>query len=160
MMKNILFYTLLFFSSLMMTGLSSAQEPMRLQQDENPLIIQTLNKSTELKLEIADDDEKRMRGLMFRTDLPQNSAMLFVFERPRMITMWMRNTPLPLDMLFLDEQGVVKNIHKNAQPFSESLISSGTEVSYVVELHAGDADRFDIKSGDKVMHQRICGACK
>lgn len=159
-MKHILFCVLLVFSSLTMTNWSAAQEPMRLEPDDKPLIIQTLNNSRELQVEIADDDEKRMRGLMFRTDLPQNSAMLFVFERPRMITMWMRNTPLPLDMLFLDEQGIVKNIHKNAQPFSESLISSGIEASFVVELHAGDSDRLGIQKGDKVLHKRVCGACK
>ncbi len=159
-MKHILFCVLLVFSSLTMTNWSAAQEPMRLEPDDKPLIIQTLNSSSELQVEIADDDEKRMRGLMFRTDLPQNSAMLFVFERPRMITMWMRNTPLPLDMLFLDEQGIVKNIHKNAQPFSESLISSGIEASFVVELHAGDSDRLGIQKGDKVLHKRVCGACK
>lgn len=159
-MKHILFCVLLVFSLITMTNWSAAQEPMRLEPDDKPLIIQTLNSSSELQVEIADDDEKRMRGLMFRTDLPQNSAMLFVFERPRMITMWMRNTPLPLDMLFLDEQGIVKNIHKNAQPFSESLISSGIEASFVVELHAGDSDRLGIQKGDKVLHKRVCGACK
>lgn len=160
MTKNILFSVLIAIFSLATTLFSYAQEPMRLPPDANPLVIESNGKDYEFQLEIADTDESRMRGLMYRTDFPANGAMLFVFDQRRLITMWMRNTPLPLDMLFLDEQGIIQTIHQNAVPFSEAIISSGVAVSYVVELHAGDVARFGIKAGDKVKHERICGACK
>ncbi len=75
-----------------------------------------------------------MRGLMWRTDFPKDRAMIFILGEMRRIVMWMQNTPLPLDMVFLDDKGPVVAIHENAVPFSENLTSSEVPAAYAVEL--------------------------
>ncbi|MCX8997599.1 DUF192 domain-containing protein [Rhizobiaceae bacterium BDR2-2] len=101
-------------------------------------------------VELAVSDEQRMRGLMHRQSMPDDHGMWFDFGASRLVTMWMRNTVLPLDMLFIDEQGEVKHIRERAVPFSEELISSGGPVRYVLELNAGTVERLRIGTGSRV----------
>lgn len=101
-------------------------------------------------VELAITDEQRMQGLMHRKSMPEDHGMLFDFGETRPVMMWMKNTNLPLDMLFLDERGVVRHIKQGAVPFSESLISSGGPVRYVLELNAGTVKRLGLAIGNRV----------
>ncbi|PYE89675.1 DUF192 domain-containing protein [Phyllobacterium leguminum] len=134
-------------------------EPMRLPVDAHPLVFQTAKGKVSLDVEIADTDSERMQGLMNRTDFPENRAMLFTFDETRPITMWMKNTPLPLDMVFIAQNGRIAAIRENTEPFSEAIISSIAPVKYVVELRAGAAKRLGLAIGDPVRHPAICGQC-
>ncbi len=131
------------------------QAPMHLPIDAAPLTVNTAKGDVPFRVEIADTDEERERGLMFRTDLKDDSAMLFVFDKSRLVTMWMENTPSALDMLFLDEEGRITAIRENAVPFSRDIISSGGSVRFVVEVKAGTARRLGLTIGDKVRHPAI-----
>ncbi|MHC1549148.1 DUF192 domain-containing protein [Phyllobacterium sp. K27] len=129
--------------------------PMHLPVDPVALTINTAKGDVPFSVEIADNEEERQRGLMFRTDLKDNSAMLFVFDQVRLISMWMENTPSALDMLFLDQNGRIAAIHQNAVPFSRDVISSGGPVKFVVEVKAGTVQRLGLRVGDKVRHPAI-----
>jgi uncharacterized membrane protein (UPF0127 family) len=113
--------------------------------------IETSSGTQKLDVEVAGDDASRERGLMFRRVMPQNHGMIFLFGNERMITMWMRNTYLPLDMIFVKTSGIIAHIAKNTEPFSEEVISSGAPVSAVIEVNAGVADKLGIKPGDRVV---------
>jgi uncharacterized protein len=131
------------------------QTPMHLSIDATPLTVNSARGDVPFGVEIADTEEERERGLMFRTDLKDNSAMLFVFDRSRLVTMWMENTPSALDMLFLDNNGRIIAIRENAVPFSRDVISSGEPARFVVEVKAGTARRLGLTIGDKVRHPAI-----
>lgn len=136
-------------------ALAQENAPMHLPIDPVMLTINTARGDVPFSVEIADEEEERQRGLMFRTDLKDNSAMLFVFDRTRLVTMWMENTPSALDMLFLNESGRITAIRQNAVPFSRDTISSGGPVKFVVEVKAGTAQRLGLRVGDKVRHPAI-----
>lgn len=102
--------------------------------------------------EIADDPQERSRGLMFRQSMPPKHGMLFDFGEVRPVHMWMRNTPLSLDMIFLDETGTVTRIAERTTPFSDAIIDSGGPISHVLELNAGIARLIGLKPGDRVEH--------
>jgi uncharacterized protein len=105
-----------------------------------------------IDVEIADDSKEKQLGLMFRTELPQGTGMLFPYGSPREITMWMHNTYIPLDMVFLRPDGTVHRIEKRAEPLSDRIIPSQGPVSAVLELPGGDAERLGLKPGDRVRH--------
>jgi uncharacterized membrane protein (UPF0127 family) len=107
---------------------------------------------TPIDVEIADDPKEKQLGLMFRTELPQGSGMLFPYGSPREITMWMRNTYIPLDMVFIRPDGTVHRIEERAEPLSDRVITSQGPVSAVLELPGGDAERLGLKPGDRVRH--------
>lgn len=102
---------------------------------------------------LADSAEARARGLMYVTRLEPDRGMLFDFEAATVVTMWMKNTPLSLDMLFIDEQGVIARIAARTRPFSTELISSGTEVRAVLEINGGLAGQLGIAAGDRIVHR-------
>ncbi len=101
---------------------------------------------------IADTGERQMQGLMFVRDLPANEGMLFVHDRPRIASMWMKNTFIPLDMLFIDARGRIVTIHENTTPHSLDPLSSGQPVLAVLELRGGEVARRGIRTGDRVVH--------
>jgi hypothetical protein len=103
-------------------------------------------------LEIADTPETRARGLMFRTDLAADSGMLFVWDEPAPRSFWMRNTPLPLDIIFLDEAGQVVNVAARTTPFSEKRLPSEGPALAVLEVNAGEAERRGIGPGTQARH--------
>lgn len=105
-----------------------------------------------LVVEMADTHEKRMHGLMYRTDLPENQGMLFEFSKPQRIGMWMANTPLSLDMIFIDETGKVTEIISGTVPFSRDLIQAEYKNKAVLEMHAGSAERLGIQEKDIIRH--------
>ncbi len=105
-----------------------------------------------IDIEVAEDPQEKAMGLMFRTDLADNQGMLFPYSDARELSMWMRNTYIPLDMLFIRPDGVIHRIEKRAEPMSERIINSDGDVSAVLELPGGAAERFGIKAGDRVRH--------
>ncbi len=106
-------------------------------------------------VEIADDAAERAQGLMFRDDLAPMAGMLFIYEAPVRATFWMKDTPLPLDMIFLDPAGRVTRVIANAEPFSRTTRDGGFGVQYVLEIHGGLAARLGIGPGDVLRHPGI-----
>lgn len=100
---------------------------------------------------------QQQQGLMWIRELPRDAGMLFMHAAPRPMDMWMKNTYVPLDMLFFDADGRISHIHRNATPRSESIISSGGMVAGVLELLAGEADRRGIRIGDRITLPRLPG---
>jgi uncharacterized protein len=102
---------------------------------------------------LADTPEARARGLMHVTELDPDRGMLFDFETPRIVSMWMKNTPLSLDMLFIDAEGRIARIEARTRPYSKKVISSQAEVVAVLEINGGRAEQLGIAAGDRVLHR-------
>jgi uncharacterized protein len=99
---------------------------------------------------IADNEDKRAKGLMGRRSMPENAGMLFVFDKETVLSFWMKDTYLPLDMIFVDDAFEIVNIVKNTKPLDKDIIPSVYPGRYVVETNAGFSDRNGIKIGDKI----------
>lgn len=144
--------TALWLSALLIMPVACAEAPAPSDSDHSSLIIETATGNVTFAVELADTDEKLQRGLMFREHLPADTGMLFDFDQSRIITMWMRNTPLPLDMIFITAQGRISHIAENTVPFSEAIISSRYPAASVFEVNAGTVQRLGIRVGDTVRH--------
>ena len=101
---------------------------------------------------VADDDARRARGLMFVTKMPDEKGMLFIYPQTQPIAMWMKNTHIPLDMLFVRADGRVERVVENTTPMSTKTIESGGPVLAVIELNGGVAKRNNIRAGAQVIH--------
>lgn len=124
-----------------------------------PLSIQTADgKVHDFTVEIATTSAQREQGLMFRKSMAPANGMLFNFDTDREVTMWMRNTLIPLDMVFISKAGKVTHVHANAVPHSEDIISSRGPVRYVLELNGGAAKQLGISKGDTVRSKQIGNA--
>lgn len=108
--------------------------------------------SSIIEVEVAKTPEEQATGLMFRKELSAHKGMLFIYKSSKEVSMWMRNTYIPLDMIFIRHDGVVHRIEKETEPLSEEIISSKGPVSAVLELPSGTADRLGLKAGDRVQH--------
>jgi uncharacterized membrane protein (UPF0127 family) len=117
-----------------------------------PLSIVTASGPHKFSVEVMRDDNQRARGLMYRRSMPKDRGMLFDFKREEPVSMWMKNTYLPLDMVFIDRSGRVVNVAENAEPLSERIIPSGAPVLAVLELNAGVAREIGLKVGDRLQH--------
>ena len=106
-------------------------------------------------VDVADDADERARGLMFRETLARSSGMLFVYERPQHAVFWMRNTLIPLDMVFADATGTVTRVHEGAVPGDETGIDGGTNVAAVLEINGGLARRLGIAPGAVLRHPEV-----
>ena len=106
-------------------------------------------------VELADDAAERAQGLMFRETLDPASGMLFVYESPRRAMFWMKNTLIPLDMIFADASGTVTRVHSNAVPGDLTPIDGGEGVTYVLEITGGLAERLGIAPGAELRHPAI-----
>jgi hypothetical protein len=104
------------------------------------------------KVEVAETPAQMTQGLMFRPSLAPDAGMLFDYREPTTATMWMRNTLIPLDMLFVDDHGRIVNIHQRAVPQSLDLIAAAAPVRAVIELNGGTTARLGIMPGDQVVH--------
>jgi uncharacterized protein len=116
------------------------------------LQIVTATGAHDFQVEIARDEASRARGLMDRRFMPVDHGMLFEFDREAPEAFWMKDTYIPLDMIFISRAGVVTNIAANAEPLSERAIPSGPPCMAVLELNGGAAARIGLKLGDKVRH--------
>ena len=114
------------------------------------IVLNTQGGQTEIAAEIALSQPEQQLGLMFRTGMGDNEGMLFVYAQPQDLAMWMHNTYLALDMVFIRGNGTVARIEANAQPLSDRVIASGGAVRAVLELKAGTAQRLGLKAGDRV----------
>nr|WP_246146601.1 DUF192 domain-containing protein [Maritimibacter alkaliphilus] len=103
-------------------------------------------------VEIADDDAERAQGLMFRESLPSGQGMLFIYESPRPASFWMKNTLIPLDMIFVGADGVVRNVHENAVPGDLTPIRGGDDILAVLEIRGGLAGAIGIEAGAEMRH--------
>jgi uncharacterized membrane protein (UPF0127 family) len=118
--------------------------------EKHPLSFITSSGKHAITVEVADEEQERNLGLMFRRSLGDDEGMIFLYKEEQIITMWMKNTYLPLDMIFVRKDGIIHRIERDTEPFSESVISSGAEVLAVIEMKAGSAGRLGLKPGDKV----------
>ncbi|MDM9644542.1 DUF192 domain-containing protein [Rhizobium sp. S163] len=124
--------------------------------DKEPLVIETTaGQKYNFTVEIADTNEQRQRGLMYRQDMAADAGMIFDFGASKRVQMWMENTVLPLDMLFVDRAGIVRGVKQNAVPYSRDIIDSVSPVKYVIELNAGAAAKLGLKAGDRVTSPTI-----
>ncbi|WP_037325437.1 DUF192 domain-containing protein [Salinimicrobium terrae] len=156
------------FLSLLLTGAlagSCKDNPKTQQQNISEPISFTkeaegyLTKATgdtiqHLQLEIADDDYQRETGLMYRETLEQDQGMLFIFEKEEPRGFYMKNTNIPLDLVFLDSENKIVSISKNAQPRSLETITSDVPAQYVLEVNAGLADQWNLMVGDSLILNR------
>jgi uncharacterized membrane protein (UPF0127 family) len=141
----------LFVSAL--AGPASAQTHAQTLRTE-PLEIVTAGGVRHFTVEVADTDATRETGLMFRKSMAPNRGMLFDFGTPQTVTFWMKNTLIPLDMIFIAQDGHVVSITRNAVPMSEAIIPSGGPIVGVLELRGGRAAEIGVKPGD-VVRDRI-----
>ena len=108
------------------------------------------------RVEVADDGEERMVGLMNRPEMAVGAGMLFVYPKPqRTISFWMRNTLIPLDILFFDATGTMTARQLNAVPLDETMLDGGTDVQYVLEINGGLAERMGLDLGTQLRHPAI-----
>ena len=122
-----------------------------LSNNQKNLTIQTNTTKVTYHVEIANTPHLRAKGLMGKNNIPDDQGMLFIFEKPQIISMWMKNTYIPLDMLFLDKNGKIIWIHENAKPLDESIISSRFPTSFVIELNAGQVKEKNIQITNQVI---------
>ncbi|HSF65095.1 MAG TPA: DUF192 domain-containing protein [Paracoccaceae bacterium] len=106
-------------------------------------------------VEVADDAAERAQGLMNRPSMPRGAGMLFVYERPQRAVFWMKNTLIPLDMIFADPSGTVTHVHENAIPLDETGIDGGMGVRFVLEINGGLSGRLGIAPGTVLRHPAI-----
>jgi len=129
-----------------------------LSADLSPLTITTAGGETvRFRVELALTDAERARGLMYRRAMPADEGMLFDFEGERIVTMWMRNTYIPLDMLFIGADWTIRHIAARTTPLSERTISSTAPVRYVVEINGGLARKLGLAPGDRVSGAALGG---
>ncbi|MCR9254849.1 MAG: DUF192 domain-containing protein [Alphaproteobacteria bacterium] len=133
------------------TGIAAAQT-----WDSEPLTITKADGETHrFTVELALTVQDQGRGLMHRKFLGPDQGMLFVYRRVQRVSMWMKNTFIPLDMLFIDAQGGIARIHERAVPHSETIIPSGGPVRAVLEVKGGTVSRLGLKPGDRVHHPAL-----
>jgi hypothetical protein len=134
-------------------GLARAQGAAQTQPTTTePLEIVTASGRHMFAIEVMRTDEERGRGLMFRRFMPADRGMLFDFKTEQPVLMWMKNTYIPLDMIFMSRNGTVTHVAANTEPMSERTISSGPPAFAVLEVNAGVAAKIGLKPGDKVSH--------
>jgi len=104
------------------------------------------------EIEMARTEREREVGLMYRRSMPRDHGMLFMFPSEQPVSMWMKNTYIPLDMVFVSRKGRVTNLARNAVPMSETIIPSGPPAFAVIELNAGAARAIGLDVGDQVRH--------
>lgn len=132
---------------------AQAQQSGAAARRTSPLAIHTRDgKTHQFKIEIAATPEERAQGLMFRRSLPQDGGMLFDFSQTGPVAMWMKNTLIPLDMLFVAADGAIVNIAQRTVPQSLTPIPSAKPVRFVLEVAGGTTSRLGIKPGDKLLH--------
>ncbi|GAA5094231.1 DUF192 domain-containing protein [Bartonella acomydis] len=162
--RGIIIVLALFF--ILEISVTIAKKPMEIPVHPVPLEIQTKQGMISYKVEVAFTSSQAAAGLMYRTDFPRDRAMLFrnqvsnkVKDEQKMF-MWMANTPLPLDMIFLNDQGIIVSIVEKTSPFSTDIISSRVPAAFAIEVNAGEVYEKKIKKGQRILHPAICGKCE
>ncbi|EJF75094.1 DUF192 domain-containing protein [Bartonella alsatica] len=149
-------------------NIAVARKPVEFPIHPVPLKIQTKQGMISYRVEIAFTQSQAAAGLMYRTDFPRDRAMLFRQQESKQLKekdtqeffMWMANTPLPLDMIFLNAEGIIVSIVEKTSPFSTDTISSGVPATFALEVNAGEISEKQIEKGQRVFHPAICGKCE
>ena len=136
---------LLAFAIMLLAGSASAQSG-----EVRKIEIASRSGTHSFLVELAVDDNQRARGLMYRKELPEGRGMLFDFQREQDVSFWMKNTYIPLDMIFIRANGTVRRIAANTEPLSERMVPAGGPVRYVLEVIGGTARKLGIEPGDRV----------
>jgi uncharacterized membrane protein (UPF0127 family) len=142
---------IVFAAVMLIAGAATALETFA----TSPLAISSSGKSHSFTVELAVTESQRAQGLMWRRRLAPDRGMLFVYRRERVLRMWMRNTLIPLDMLFINQAGTIVHIQERAVPGSLRTISSTKRAIAVLELNGGTVSRLGLKLGDRVLHQAL-----
>jgi uncharacterized membrane protein (UPF0127 family) len=125
-------------------------QPPALAGGKGTLVLKTESGPHSFAVEVATNDQERALGLMFRRSLAADAGMLFLYDRPQPLAMWMKNTYISLDMVFIGAGGAVHRIESHTEPFSTAIISSDGNVRGVLELNAGAAEAIGLKAGDEI----------
>ena len=147
--NRIIIYSLSF---LLISACNQKDNTTQASPDYSNLTIQTATGEHKFRVELADTKEKAMLGLMYRKSMPDDEGMIFDFGETREVYMWMKNTYIPLDMLFISHEGVIVDIKERATPLSENIISAKVPAYSVLEINGGIAEKIGAKEGDKVIH--------
>jgi uncharacterized membrane protein (UPF0127 family) len=123
--------------------------------ERDTLVIQRSNGRDQFRIWLAETPAQHQQGLMWIQRLPPDYGMLFLQPEVSPMTMWMKNTFVPLDMVFFDERGRILRIHERAVPQSEAFINSEVEVAGVLEILGGEARRRGLRIGDRLLHPRL-----
>lgn len=122
---------------------------------ESKLILHTAKGQFAFTIEIADDGAERAQGLMFRDHLAADAGMLFDYHEEQLASFWMQNTLIPLDMIFIGADGIVKNIHVNARPLDTTSIPSKFPIRFVLEIPGGRSTEIGLAVGDRMEHPLV-----
>ena len=173
-MKKLLIYTTLALLSLMFVQCNNDKKKkpntntnnIELKQQnysfDNPPVFRNdgelvfLDKSTEnqilhIEIEVASTDYERALGLMYRAKMEENQGMLFLFPREQEQSFYMRNTLIPLDIIYVNSKMQIVDIYKNTNPLDETSLPSAAPAQYVIEINAGLCEKYGIKIGNKVV---------
>lgn len=143
------------FAFALLRGPSGVESNLRA---ENVTIVTQAGREHAFSVEIAETPVEQQIGLMYRTDMPKDHGMIFLLGRPpRTTSFWMKNTLIPLDLLFVDDDGTIRHIHENAVPKSLSPLPSLFPVIAVIEINGGLAKKLGIAAGDKAIHPYFKG---
>ena len=129
--------------------------PLAACSDEGKLVLHTATGDYTFNVEVVDTPEGRAKGLMFVQELADDAGMLFDFKEEREVSFWMRNTFIPLDMIFIGSDGVVKTIHVNARPHDVTSIPSEVPVQFVLEIPGGRSAEIGLEAGDTMDHPLV-----
>ena len=141
-----------FAAPLMLAAVAARAQPTDMQFKRSSLMIVANGHDLKFEVDLATNDAERSHGLMFRKELGAYEGMLFDFYQEMQVSFWMKNTLIPLDMVFIAGDGTVKHVHANAVPLSTDAIPSLYPVRAVLEINGGSAALLGIKPGDKVKH--------
>jgi uncharacterized protein len=136
-------------------AISMVAFPLAACSDEGKLVLHTSTGDYEFNVDVVDTPEGRAKGLMFVQELAEDAGMLFDFQQEREVSFWMRNTFIPLDMIFVGADGVVKTIHVNARPHDVTSIPSEVPVQFVLEIPGGRSVEIGLEPGDTMDHALV-----
>lgn len=151
------------FSSILFIFFVGCKDNVKFKTEEEPILFLkeatlVLIKSsgefiTKLDIEIANSPYERQTGLMYRTILEKNQGMLFIFDKESFLTFYMKNTYIPLDLIFINDNKEIVSIYKNSKPNNTSSISSKLPSKYVLEVNEGFCENYNLKIGDKINYK-------
>jgi uncharacterized membrane protein (UPF0127 family) len=144
----------MFVVAVLQSPLRADGRPMILPTDPVPLLIDGGQGQRSFTVEIARTARQQEQGLMFRQTMADDHGMLFAFDQNVPVAFWMKNTPMPLDLIFIGSDGRIRAIRRG-EPFSTDIISPAHPVQFVLELKAGTAQKAGVSEGDKVRHPAI-----
>ena len=150
--RSVIATLFLAFAALLWTPASAQQQNLNFAKGTVKIVKKAGGRHT-FNVEIARSPAQRRQGLMFRERMAADAGMLFDYQQAQPISMWMKNTYIPLDMIFIDQDGIISHISERAVPLSLQPISSNGPVRAVLEVNGGIVDRFNIKVGDEVRHK-------